>query len=295
MKIAAIPILLILLLALPIACDALNPAPTATPIPPPTIAPATAPNPEPASTVTPAPTHTPQPAPTATPVPTATPAPTATPQPTPTSRPTATPRPRPTPTRRPTATPAPRLESRTEIIVPAGETRSYQVRVPADGYLYYSFTSVEHLNESEALDIDFKIFGPLFDYFQGNDITSFAANQPVEKDHFYRFGFDNTGSLFAGKLVRLHYRWSLTPLGNAPVIPGYGQHAGTELCQQARQNQVDGNYDLMAEAITLAPGLIAGEPTSWTYLTVRLVTEIFSGNEANTAGNAILAWGCGTS
>ena len=166
MKIAAIPILLTLLLALPIACDALNPAPTATPIPPPTIEPATAPNPEPAATATPAPTHTPQPAPTATPVPTATPAPTATPQPTPTSRPTATPRPRPTPTRRPTATPAPQLESRTEIIVPAGETRSYQVRVPADGYLYYSFTSVEHLNESEVLDIDFKIFGPLFDYFQ---------------------------------------------------------------------------------------------------------------------------------
>ena len=34
---------------------------------------------------------------------------------------------------------------------------------------------------------------------------------------------------------------------------------------------------------------------SWIGLTVSLVNSLFSGNEANTAGNAILAWGCGTS
>ena len=292
MQLAAI-LLALLLPALTTACDAPNTAPTATPLPAPTAATATAPTQNLETKVhlrvqatIQAEIHSrAQATIQAKELPTATPSPTATPELEWRVQATIQAMERPTPTILP-------FQLQEQIIAKAGKTSEYRIRSNNGGYLHITFTSVEHLNESEPLDIDFQIEDQHYIQFRADNLISFAANLPLEKDRLYQFRFDNSDSWFAGKLVYFRYRWSPTPIGNAPVIPGYGQYAGTELCQRAAQSRSSDDADFARIAFSLGTAALTGD---WFTPILSILGSILSGNEANTAANAIAAWGCGFS
>ena len=181
--------------------------------------------------------------------------PTAAPRPTATRQPTATPRP--TATRRPTATPG--IIGSQQFTVPAGDIYTYEIQSPGDGYINYRFTSVKDGNTSELLDIDFELSVGSWVWFKGDDLTKFIASSRVKSGVSYTFQFDNTSSIFAGKVVYLNFRWSTQPLDNFPVIPYWGQHENTDRCQQAKQAQASGDAALFGAALSIGVAAFTGD------------------------------------
>ena len=228
------------------------------------------------------------PTPTATLRPTATRQPTATPRPTATRRPTATPRP--TVTRRPTAAPSFTIGGSEQFTIPAGDSYTYEVQSPRDGYINYQFTSVKAGNTSELLDIDFELRDGFEVGFQGNDLTQFIAGSPVESGRKYTFRFDNTSSFFAGKIITFDFWWSSQPLDDFPVTPYWGQYATTDRCQQAKQSKASGDAERLGRALSMAVAVFSG---NWPGALAGGIGLYMSMDQANSASNAIGKWGCG--
>ena len=218
--------------------------------------------------------------------PTATPRPTATRRSTATRRPTATPRP--TATRRPTATPE--LMGSEQFTVPAGDIHTYEIQSPGDGYINYQFTSVKDGNTLELLDIDFELSVGSWVWFKGDDLTKFIASSRVKSGVRYTFQFDNTSSIFAGKVVYLNFRWSTQPLDNFPVIPYWGQHENTDRCQQAKQANASGDADRLGTALSMGVSAFTGD---WFSSLGSLLSLFLSSDQTDPASKSIVMWGCG--
>ena len=212
--------------------------------------------------------------------------PTAAPRPTATRQPMATPRP--TATRRPTATPE--LMGSEQFTVPAGDIHTYEIQSPGDGYINYQFTSVKDGNTSEFLDIDFELSVGSWVWFKGDDLTKFIASSRVKSGVRYTFQFDNTSSIFAGKVVYLKFRWSTQPLDNFPVIPYWGQHENTDRCQQAKQAQASGDAALFGAALSIGVAAFTGD---WFSSLGSLLSLFLSSDQTDPASKAIVMWGCG--
>lgn len=212
--------------------------------------------------------------------------PTAAPRPTATRQPTATPRP--TATRRPTATPE--LMGSEQFTVPAGDIHTYEIQSPGDGYINYQFTSVKDGNTSELLDIDFELSVGSWVWFKGDDLTKFIASSRVKSGVRYTFQFDNTSSIFAGKVINLNFRWSTQPLDNFPVIPYWGQHENTDRCQQAKQAQASGDAALFGAALSIGVAAFTGD---WFSSLGSLLRLFLSSDQTDPASKAIVMWGCG--
>lgn len=212
--------------------------------------------------------------------------PTAAPRPTATRRPTATPRP--TATRQPTATPG--IIGSQQFTVPAGDIYTYEIQSPGDGYINYQFTSVKDGNTSELLDIDFELSVGSWVWFKGDDLTKFIASSRVKSGVRYTFQFDNTSSIFAGKVVYLNFRWSTQPLDNFPVIPYWGQHENTDRCQQAKQAQASGDAALFGAALSIGVAAFTGD---WFSSLGSLLRLFLSSDQTDPASKAIVMWGCG--
>ena len=212
--------------------------------------------------------------------------PTATPRPTATRQLTATPRP--TATRQPTATPG--IIGSQQFTVPAGDIYTYEIQSPGDGYINYQFTSVKDGNTSELLDIDFELSVGSWVWFKGDDLTKFIASSRVKSGVRYTFQFDNTSSIFAGKVVYLNFRWSTQPLDNFPVIPYWGQHENTDRCQQAKQAQASGDAALFGAALSIGVAAFTGD---WFSSLGSLFRLFLSSDQTDPASKAIVMWGCG--
>ena len=202
------------------------------------------------------------------------------------SQPTATPRP--TATRRPTATPE--LMGSEQFTVPAGDIHTYEIQSPGDGYINYQFTSVKDGNTSELLDIDFELSVGSWVWFKGDDLTKFIASSRVKSGVRYTFQFDNTSSIFAGKVINLNFRWSTQPLDNFPVIPYWGQHENTDRCQQAKQAQASGDAALFGAALSIGVAAFTGD---WFSSLGSLLRLFLSSDQTDPASKAIVMWGCG--
>ena len=182
----------------------------------------------------------------------------------------------------PTPTPIP-IQGTKNISVPAGETGRITIpRIPQNGYLNYSFTSVKTGNESESLTVDFSLQDIQSKWLFGADRqTRFQASTPVNRNGRYTFRFDNTGSWFAGKTITIRYRWSPHPLPGYPTTPFYDEHQNTARCQEAYRH-------LTPDLFSLGNRAFNGD---W-------LTNIFSAAGSPLGANdpqirAIGLWGCG--
>lgn len=177
-----------------------------------------------------------------------------------------------------------------QFTVPAGDIYTYEIQSPGDGYINYQFTSVKDGNTSELLDIDFELSVGSWVWFKGDDLTKFIVSSRVKSGVRYTFQFDNTSSIFAGKVIYLNFRWSTQPLDNFPVIPYWGQHENTERCQQARQAQASGDAALLRTALSIGVAAFTGD---WFSSLGSLLSLFLSSDQTDSASNAIGMWGCG--
>ena len=121
-------------------------------------------------------------------------------------------------------------------------------------------------------------------------MTQFIASLPVENGVEYTFWFDNTSSIFAGKIIYLAFRWSTQPLDNFPVTPYWGQYENTDRCQQARQAKASGDAALLGTALSMGVAAFTGD---WLGLLGGLLGVVMSSDQTDSASKAIGMWGCG--
>ena len=185
--------------------------------------------------------------------------------------------------------PTPSLDQQREINVPARSEQTETAVMPADGWLNYSFTSVKADRPAEPLDLGFRVSSPQKTLFYAESLTRFQAGQRVKKNEEITFRLDNTGSLLTAKLVNLRYWWSAERLPASPEIPGYAEHSGSDLCRALRDQKDQG--DGLLGALQLAMSIATGD---WlTIIAKSFETEIFTGEQSETAADAIAHWGCG--